>query len=356
MSGWIVTRVMLADDRGRQVPLWRYRGAAKSDDEVQRGIALRAAQIHANEYQRMAALLGLLAPLLLIGLFAAGLPSYLLVAPIILLLLVTVHLYGKRVARMITPSVRITLLSEGCCASCAYDLAGIPPEADGCTVCPECDAAWRIEPEMLEARAARERLHPPPKPCADEVSSDLEDRQRLRRALMSLGLRRVYAARDAKGRMVELANGMFFAKPPARWCEVAPELRPRLRRGLWLVGWPWRLVGLLCFLPLYLFMGWNSFYRFGPGGLAAAPLHLVLGFIFQGLLFPLFIIAFILAPFTRSGRPIIRLMMRRGHCPSCAAGLPPLAADGTVVCSACRAVWQADGPAQPWWNRPVGGP
>lgn len=28
------------------------------------------------------------------------------------------------------------------CASCRYDLAGLPAEHDGCVVCPECGAAW----------------------------------------------------------------------------------------------------------------------------------------------------------------------------------------------------------------------
>ncbi len=30
------------------------------------------------------------------------------------------------------------------CASCGYDLTGLCAEADGCTVCPECSAAWRL--------------------------------------------------------------------------------------------------------------------------------------------------------------------------------------------------------------------
>ncbi len=35
------------------------------------------------------------------------------------------------------------LLAVRRCASCAYLLGG-EPEADGCTVCPECGAAWRL--------------------------------------------------------------------------------------------------------------------------------------------------------------------------------------------------------------------
>lgn len=41
-------------------------------------------------------------------------------------------------------------LEQGQCAACAYRLDGLTPEADGCVVCPECNAAWkhnRISPD-----------------------------------------------------------------------------------------------------------------------------------------------------------------------------------------------------------------
>ncbi len=31
------------------------------------------------------------------------------------------------------------------CLCCAYDLAGVPTAHDGCTVCPECGAAWDFD-------------------------------------------------------------------------------------------------------------------------------------------------------------------------------------------------------------------
>lgn len=33
------------------------------------------------------------------------------------------------------------------CGSCGYTLVGVPEEADGCRVCPECGAAWRLVEE-----------------------------------------------------------------------------------------------------------------------------------------------------------------------------------------------------------------
>lgn len=37
----------------------------------------------------------------------------------------------------------VALLNNGYCPSCAYGIDTIRPEHDGCTVCPECGAAWR---------------------------------------------------------------------------------------------------------------------------------------------------------------------------------------------------------------------
>lgn len=32
------------------------------------------------------------------------------------------------------------------CGSCLYQLDGINPDPDGCTLCPECGAAWKLPP------------------------------------------------------------------------------------------------------------------------------------------------------------------------------------------------------------------
>jgi hypothetical protein len=65
----------------------------------------------------------LLAPALLMGI------AYLLVR----------HSYSA------AKDVRAAVLAEGHCPSCGYALKGIVPEADGCIVCAECSAAWRVK-------------------------------------------------------------------------------------------------------------------------------------------------------------------------------------------------------------------
>ena len=39
----------------------------------------------------------------------------------------------------------LDMAASGCCASCQYALCGLPIGADGCTTCPECGAAWRVD-------------------------------------------------------------------------------------------------------------------------------------------------------------------------------------------------------------------
>lgn len=62
----------------------------------------------------------------------------------------------------ITASRRV-LLAEERCASCAYLLTGIPAEGDGCTLCPECGAAWQLDStDVAGTRAlAAAATHPP---------------------------------------------------------------------------------------------------------------------------------------------------------------------------------------------------
>jgi hypothetical protein len=42
----------------------------------------------------------------------------------------------------------------GLCPACGYGIRGVPSEADGCTVCPECGAAWRVPPNPASQTSA----------------------------------------------------------------------------------------------------------------------------------------------------------------------------------------------------------
>jgi hypothetical protein len=40
------------------------------------------------------------------------------------------------------------MLRKNLCPHCRFSLAAIVPDPDGCTVCPECGAAWKL-PELM---------------------------------------------------------------------------------------------------------------------------------------------------------------------------------------------------------------
>lgn len=49
--------------------------------------------------------------------------------------------------------IAAALLAEGLCPQCGYGIGGVPAEGDGCSVCPECSAAWRV-PEVRRGAGA----------------------------------------------------------------------------------------------------------------------------------------------------------------------------------------------------------
>tara|TARA_R110002111_G_scaffold248811_1_gene312643 strand:+ start:21 stop:476 length:456 start_codon:yes stop_codon:yes gene_type:complete len=52
-----------------------------------------------------------------------------------------VKLYGWRSPK----HARQAMIRAALCPSCAYSIAELIPESDGCAVCPECGAAWRFD-------------------------------------------------------------------------------------------------------------------------------------------------------------------------------------------------------------------
>ncbi|GMV25130.1 MAG: hypothetical protein AMXMBFR58_11610 [Phycisphaerae bacterium] len=63
--------------------------------------------------------------------------------------------------------VRAAMLMEGRCPSCDYDLSGVEPSADGCTVCPECSAAWAMDSPKYDLASRRVVVMPPTGSASD---------------------------------------------------------------------------------------------------------------------------------------------------------------------------------------------
>lgn len=61
----------------------------------------------------------------------------------------------RLIDRMIKiPAIAAERLSRRLCASCEYPLELGPPDADGCAVCPECGAAWKLNDPTSERTSA----------------------------------------------------------------------------------------------------------------------------------------------------------------------------------------------------------
>jgi hypothetical protein len=72
-----------------------------------------------------------------------------LVGGLVALAFLTVGLYIERILRSWIASMRRELSKlTPRCAVCEYELAGLTPAEDGCTTCPECGAAWRLNPPL----------------------------------------------------------------------------------------------------------------------------------------------------------------------------------------------------------------
>ena len=62
----------------------------------------------------------------------------------------TIMLLHSTAVRRERMRIREAILGTGRCASCGYNLVDLPTSADGLTVCPECDAAWRLVARPIE--------------------------------------------------------------------------------------------------------------------------------------------------------------------------------------------------------------
>lgn len=75
----------------------------------------------------------------------------LIAVPVISLLLVYVLKPAKRRLPNVPHRIRVAaFVRRGLCAQCGYPICGTTEETDGCTVCPECGAAWKLPAPTAE--------------------------------------------------------------------------------------------------------------------------------------------------------------------------------------------------------------
>lgn len=150
LLGFTTTLHRLEDDRGRR---WKPCDITRASKESGINWFLIAPPTHRPELLRSVALMGvlftaLMIPVqLLIAWVRSGDPGFgiqLMLTPLYLLCfgLPMGYLLSQRGWRS-TDHARDAMLGYDLCPHCAHGLRGIPPEPDGCVVCPECGAAWK---------------------------------------------------------------------------------------------------------------------------------------------------------------------------------------------------------------------
>lgn len=124
------TRVLAVEMHKRRVGSWRYYGVV---------LAVGLAPVVVSSIVMNVTLFRVAASPIDARSFIAG-----LVVALGMMVLVVLPLGTRLVRHRLGPDIREAVLDQGFCPSCAYRLEGVPPEADGCTVCPECGGAWRV--------------------------------------------------------------------------------------------------------------------------------------------------------------------------------------------------------------------
>lgn len=214
-------------------------------------------------------------------------------------------------------SIIDTILAEGYCVSCGYELAGLPVEADGCTVCPECRAAWRIA--GLASRPRRVGGSAQPNPSPDSSGWHWLD-------FVLPGRRVSLSYRDREGRIVPLIDPTLV-RPPHAWKSLEPAVRSRLRRRLWLRHLPLRLLGVGLFSWIFLSAVVAGRVPFGSVlGPLATPVWLVLWYS---------AIIHLILPARWNREAIASAFVKQGVCASCATPFN----DGSTTCKSCGASW-----------------
>jgi hypothetical protein len=85
--------------------------------------------------------------LFLVGPDVVGLSIFSIIIAPTMAVVLTALAAARTAWRERSQSLRDSMGFRRLCAACGYDLSSHEPERDGCTVCPECSAAWRLASE-----------------------------------------------------------------------------------------------------------------------------------------------------------------------------------------------------------------
>jgi Zn-finger nucleic acid-binding protein len=337
----------IPDDAGRSVSLWTPWGEQKDSlpKEVRERITVALADRLSPRQRRALGCSTSLAVVLFTVLLT--LVPWLALIVAIPLIVVLVGAGRWTTLRRGAGEIRATLLAMRCCASCGYDMTGVPPGHRGLTQCPECRAVWRIASgEREDGEGGR----------GDPAPGDRPPWRwnRLESLLISAGLGLLLAHRscscaDDRGRVVEVVYPVPLRRPPSRWGTVPPAQRQALARELHAVNLPGLVLLLLVVILLVLS---NALTMAADIARGAVQVQAVLRLIPSAVLFSLILLRW-RYPLVQSPRKIRDILLNHGRCASCAQDLTDIAAeqDGITVCPHCRAAWRVEprrkGPPRP---------
>lgn len=207
---------------------------------------------------------------------------------------------------------RLSIARHRMCPCCAYSLAEVPADPDGCTPCPECGAAWRVDLWSSDAGI----YHPP----AVTVNGQGHDQSRV-------------TASDGRGVIVPLlARRKDIDRHEA--IRVCPSRPSRVRLRLSLLAWAiylamtgtmaWFIVVLVQPEYLMVWIGTGMMIAFGAI-LLAVPVGIAYTHQFAIASHPY----------------LIRVMVAAHACPCCESPLrsSPSVIDGCLLCDTCGSAW-----------------
>jgi Zn-finger nucleic acid-binding protein len=237
-------------------------------------------------------------------------------------------------------AVRETLVAEGLCAGCAYRLHGIPAEDDGCTVCPECRAAWRVPKDIPSPAELR----------ADDRSARGNDNPVLRMVTFGVfGRPYVVATQDDAGRLVELVTPAIRRSPTPGWETLDEATRRAIIREL-NAKVRMKRVGFAVATAAYGLVAGIMLVRaasFTPALSMGYISHMLPVFAFAML--TVWLGAMVVRPSIRDRRGYAGVLTGRGLCGRCATDLTRVRRDenGIARCPACGASWKLPDPPPP---------